>query len=108
MHFALCTAYFAVLLVLAMYGLHRSHLVLTVLFHKRTLRDLKDAVPELPAAGIEERLGLPHVTIHLPLYNEATGGGRLLDHVPTVGWPRARREIQVLHASTDQTPSLVL
>jgi hypothetical protein len=27
MHLALCTAYFAVLLVLAMYGLHRSHLV---------------------------------------------------------------------------------
>jgi cellulose synthase/poly-beta-1,6-N-acetylglucosamine synthase-like glycosyltransferase len=108
MHFALCTAYFAVLLVLAMYGLHRSHLVLTVLFHKRTLRDLKDAVPELPAAGIDERVDLPHVTIQLPLYNEATVVGRLLDHVAKIEWPRARLEIQVLDDSTDETRSLVL
>ena len=38
MHYAVCTAYFAVLLVLAMYGLHRSHLVLTVVRHRKKLR----------------------------------------------------------------------
>src|SRR5260370_41320478 len=93
MDFALCTAYFAVLLVLAMYGLHRSHLVLTVLFHKRTLRDLKDAVPELPAAGIEERLDLPHVTIQLPLYTAATAVGHLHAPVAQASWTRARLHI---------------
>src|SRR5215471_3994950 len=63
MHYALCTAYFAVLLVLAMYGLHRSHLVLTVLRHRRTLRGLKEGVPALAATAIHERNDLPHVTV---------------------------------------------
>jgi len=107
MHFALCTAYFAVLLVLAMYGLHRSHLVLTVLRHGHKLRALKEGVPALAAEGLDERLDLPHVTIQLPLYNEATVAGRLLDHVAAVQWPRGRLEIQVLDDSIDETRALV-
>jgi hypothetical protein len=107
MHFALCTAYFAVLLVLAMYGLHRSHLVLTVLRHERRLRALKEGVPALPVEGLDERIDLPCVTIQLPLYNEATVAGRLLDHVAAVQWPRARLEIQLLDDSTDETRALV-
>ena len=50
MHYALCTAYFAVLSVLAMYGLHRSHLVITVLRNRRALRGLKEGVPALTQA----------------------------------------------------------
>jgi cellulose synthase/poly-beta-1,6-N-acetylglucosamine synthase-like glycosyltransferase len=107
MHFALCAAYFAVLLVLAMYGLHRSHLVLTVLRHRRALKALKEGVPALPAGTVEGRDDLPHVTIQLPLYNEATVAGRLLDHVAAIEWPRARLEIQVLDDSTDETRALV-
>ncbi len=107
MHFVLCTAYFAVLLVLAMYGLHRSHLVLTVLGNGRKLRALKEGVPALASEGIGERGELPHVTIQLPLYNEATVAGRLLDHVAAVEWPRSRLEIQVLDDSTDETRALV-
>ena len=38
---ALCFAYFAVLLLLAMYGLHRSHLVLTCLRLKKKLKAAK-------------------------------------------------------------------
>jgi len=107
MHFVLCTAYFAVLLVLAMYGLHRSHLVLTVLRHGRTLRELKEGVPALSAQDLAERSDLPRITIQLPLYNEATVAGRLLDHVAAVEWPRERMEIQVLDDSTDETRALV-
>jgi glycosyltransferase involved in cell wall biosynthesis len=107
MHFALCTAYFAVLLALAMYGLHRSHLVLTVLRHQHRLRGLKEGVPALPAEGIEDRHDLPHVTLQLPLYNEATVADRLLDHAAAIDWPRTRFEIQVLDDSTDETRSLV-
>src|SRR3984885_13755223 len=107
MHLALCTAYFAVLLVLAMYGLHRSHLVLTVLRHRRALRALKEGVPALTAGSVEGRDDLPWVTIQLPLYNEATVAGRLLDHVAAIEWPRARLEIQVLDDSTDETRALV-
>src|ERR1700733_1314665 len=107
MHLALCTAYFAVLLVLAMYGLHRSHLVLTVLRHRRALRALKEGVPALTAGSVEGRDDLPWVTIQLPLYNEATVAGRLLDHVAAIEWPRSRLEIQVLDDSTDETRALV-
>jgi cellulose synthase/poly-beta-1,6-N-acetylglucosamine synthase-like glycosyltransferase len=107
MHFALCTAYFAVLLFLAMYGLHRSHLVITVLRNRRSLRELKEGVPALGSAEVETRPDLPVVTIQLPLYNEATVAGRLLDHVAAVEWPRNRLEIQVLDDSTDETRLLV-
>src|SRR5579863_4697303 len=107
MHFVLCTAYFAVLLVLAMYGLHRSHLVLTVLRHRRALRALKEGVPALPADSLDARDDLPHVTVQLPLYNEATVATRLLEHVAAIEWPRSRLEIQVLDDSTDETRSLV-
>jgi hypothetical protein len=107
MHLALCTAYFAVLSVLAMYGLHRSHLVITVLKSRRRLRELMSGVPELPLAGLAERTDLPHVTIQLPLYNEATVAARLLEHVALIEWPRARLEIQVLDDSTDETRALV-
>src|SRR6202044_1471739 len=107
MHFALCTAYFAVLLVLAMYGLHRSHLVITVLRHRRALKALKEGVPALAAGTVQSRDDLPYVTIQLPLYNEATVAGRLLDHVAAIEWPRTRLEIQVLDDSTDETRALV-
>ncbi len=107
MHFVLCTAYFAVLLVLAMYGLHRSHLVITVLRHRRKARDLEKGVPALPSVGIAERDELPYVTIQLPLYNEATVAVRLLEHVAAIEWPRSRLEIQVLDDSTDETRALV-
>jgi glycosyltransferase involved in cell wall biosynthesis len=107
MHLALVAAYFGVLLVLAMYGLHRSHLVFTVLRNRKKLLALQEGVPELDAAGMDDRNDLPHVTIQLPLYNEATVAGRLLDHVAAIEWPRGRLEIQVLDDSTDETRVLV-
>jgi cellulose synthase/poly-beta-1,6-N-acetylglucosamine synthase-like glycosyltransferase len=107
MHVALCTAYFAVLLVLAMYGLHRSHLVLTVLRHPKAVASLKAGVPALPTEGLGDRHDLPIVTIQLPLYNEATVAARLLEHVAAIEWPRSRLEIQVLDDSTDETRALV-
>jgi cellulose synthase/poly-beta-1,6-N-acetylglucosamine synthase-like glycosyltransferase len=108
MHVALCTAYFAVLLVLAMYGLHRSHLVLTVWRHRRSPQVLERGVSSIDAAGIEDRTDLPQVTIQLPLYNEATVASRLLEQVARMEWPRSRLQLQVLDDSTDETRTLVL
>ncbi|MDP9000572.1 MAG: glycosyltransferase [Myxococcota bacterium] len=107
MHFALVGAYFAVLLILAMYGLHRSHLVITVLRNRRTLSALARGVPPIAADGIGERDDLPYVTVQLPLYNEATVAARLLDHVAAIEWPRSRLQVQVLDDSTDETRALV-
>ncbi len=105
MHFVLCASYFAVLGFLAMYGLHRSHLVLTCLRHARALRAMKDEVP--PLAHDAPLDTVPHVTVQLPLYNEATVAARLLEHVARIDYPREKLEIQVLDDSTDETRALV-
>jgi glycosyltransferase involved in cell wall biosynthesis len=104
MQFALCVVYFAVLACLAMYGLHRSHLVLTCLRLRGKLKTLAEGVApmhelELSQLGAE----LPVVTIQLPLFNEATVAERLLDHVSSIRYPRTHLEIQVLDDSTDET-----
>src|SRR5579862_9024543 len=105
MHFLLCASYFAVLLLLAMYGLHRSHLVLTCLRHARALRAMKDDVAPLgPETPLEK---VPYITVQLPLYNEATVAARLLEHISKIDYPRERLEIQVLDDSTDETRALV-
>jgi GT2 family glycosyltransferase len=46
---------------------------------------------------------LPHVTIQLPLYNEATVVGRLLAATAKMAYPRSKLEIQVLDDSTDES-----
>jgi cellulose synthase/poly-beta-1,6-N-acetylglucosamine synthase-like glycosyltransferase len=104
MNVALCFAYFAVLLLLAMYGLHRSHLVLTCLRFRDRLRALREGLPRLPVDTDPETL--PHVTIQLPLYNEATVVARLLEHTARMRYPRSKLEIQVLDDSTDETRQL--
>lgn len=101
MNYVLCSAYFAVLLCLAMYGLHRSHLVLTCLRFRKRLREMSKDPAALPDAE------LPQVTIQLPLYNEATVATRLLEHVARIDYPRDRLEIQVLDDSTDETRLLL-
>ena len=111
MHVGLCAAYFTVLLLLAMYGVHRSHLVITC--------------TALPQGAEGDREGLPppcrrrrtcrprcappsrNVTIQLPLYNEATVAKRLVEHVANIDYPREKLEIQVLDDSTDETGSIV-
>jgi hypothetical protein len=85
MQFALCVVYFAVLACLAMYGLHRSHLVLTCLRLRGRLRELACGVAPLQLeAGSTQAATLPVVTIQLPLFNEATVAERLLDHVARI------------------------
>jgi glycosyltransferase involved in cell wall biosynthesis len=105
MHLVLCASYFAVLGFLAMYGLHRSHLVITCLRHGRALRAMKDEVPPLPHDA--PLASVPHVTVQLPLYNEATVAARLLEHIARTDYPREKLEIQVLDDSTDETRALV-
>ena len=104
MQTVLCAAYFAVLLLLSMYGVHRSHLVLTCLRFRRRIEDMNrgKALPDLPSED-----AYPTVTVQLPLYNEATVAARLLEHVARLDYPRNRLEIQVLDDSTDETGAIV-
>ncbi len=88
----LLAAYFLVLSVLAVYGMHRYFLV-HLYFKHRT------AEPR-PAAEFER---LPKVTVQLPLYNERYVVARLIDSVCRLDYPRELLEIQVLDDSTDDT-----
>src|SRR5580658_6267611 len=128
MQLGLCTAYFAVLLLLSMYGIHRSHLVLTCLRYRERLKQMRHGLPPLlstPSAGVPppsigvpppanpdgnepatEPPPVPRVTMQLPIFNEATVIARLLDHVAAVRYPRSALEIQVLDDSTDETEVL--
>lgn len=101
MHLPFFVLYFAVLLVLCCYGLHRSVLVLLYLRNKHRVPLLCKG-PDAPI-GDEP----PIVTIQLPLYNEATVVSRLLRAVAKMDYPRDRFEIQVLDDSTDETRSIV-
>jgi cellulose synthase/poly-beta-1,6-N-acetylglucosamine synthase-like glycosyltransferase len=91
--------YFAVLLLLSSYGVHRAHLVWLCIRHKKELRAALARV-EVPDHA------LPVVTVQLPLYNEATVVARLLDAVALLDYPSDRLEIQVLDDSTDETEAL--
>ncbi|PKN50077.1 MAG: glycosyltransferase [Deltaproteobacteria bacterium HGW-Deltaproteobacteria-20] len=102
MHLPFFALYFAVLLVLCGYGLHRSHLVFLYWRHRRQIPLLREGGKE-PVSDAEA----PRVTIQLPLYNEATVAVRLLRAVAQMDYPRNRFEIQVLDDSTDETRHLV-
>ncbi len=95
LHNVLCIVYFAVLLALSGYGLHRLHLVFLVLRHRRELQALK-----APAVADAD---LPHVTVQLPIFNESTVAARLLDAAAAIDYPQDKLEIQVLDDSTDET-----
>src|SRR5678816_2598666 len=99
LHTLLCVLYFAVLLALSAYGLHRLHLVILCWRHRRTFAAV--AVPP-----VTDEVDLPVVTIQLPLFNESTVATRLLDAVAAIDYPRDRLEIQVLDDSTDETQAL--
>lgn len=96
MEILVLTLYFAVLGVLAAYGLHR--LVLALSLARRGSK----------ATGLEP-LGesWPHVTVQLPIFNEKYVAERLIDAVSALDYPRDRLEIQVLDDSTDETRELV-
>jgi cellulose synthase/poly-beta-1,6-N-acetylglucosamine synthase-like glycosyltransferase len=86
------TAYFFVLIILAVYGWHRYYLVY---LYMRNRGRAPQAGPALSPT--------PVVTIQLPLYNEMYVADRLIEAVAGIEYPTDRLEIQVLDDSTDET-----
>jgi len=84
--------YLAILTILAIYGIHRYHLVFLYLKNKN-----RKTVPP----GIFE--SLPKVTIQLPIYNEMYVVERLVDAACRIRYPKELLEIQILDDSTDGT-----
>ncbi|MFQ5926458.1 MAG: glycosyltransferase [Terriglobia bacterium] len=91
----LLTPYFAILVVLSFYGLHRYRMVYLYRKHRAP-------GPRSPRPFAD----LPYVTIQLPLYNEQYVVERLLNVVSQLDYPRHRLEIQVLDDSTDATTTI--
>jgi cellulose synthase/poly-beta-1,6-N-acetylglucosamine synthase-like glycosyltransferase len=94
MHIQIATlaAYYFVLTLLAVYGMHRAFMVRLYYRHR-------DDDPRPPGA-LEP---LPVVTVQLPLYNEVYVVERLLDAVMELDYPRELLEVQVLDDSDDET-----
>lgn len=88
--------YYLILGILAVYGLHRLHLVVT---YQRT-RGLGPQLPEGPRSR-------PVVTVQLPIFNEKYVAERLIDAVCAIDYPSELLEIQVLDDSTDETKDIV-
>jgi cellulose synthase/poly-beta-1,6-N-acetylglucosamine synthase-like glycosyltransferase len=86
------SAYFFVLIILAVYGWHRYYLVYLYMRN----RDRDPVAGPLPDP-------LPLITIQLPIYNEMYVVDRLIDAVSRMDYPRDRLEIQVLDDSVDET-----
>src|SRR5215475_14760212 len=87
--------YLSILTVLAIYGVHRYHLVYLYLRHK-------DKVAK-PMGQLAVR---PKVTVQLPIYNEMYVVERLVEAACRIRYPRELLEIQVLDDSTDGTKEI--
>ena len=90
---ALLTPYFLVMIVLAIYGIHRYTLCYLYFKHR------KKYDPNPPRHFGE----LPRVTIQLPIFNEQFVIDRLVEAVCALDYPKDKLEIQVLDDSTDET-----
>ncbi len=93
---ALLIPYFAVMLVLAFYGMHRYQLVWT---YYRNKKNRTYGPPQHFA-------DLPKITVQLPIFNEQFVIDRLLEACCKLDYPKDRLQIQVLDDSTDETTTV--
>ena len=89
---AILTAYFSLLAILSLYGLHRYYLIGLFI---RTRKNLPRPGPVTDPP--------PRLTIQLPIYNELYVVERLIHAACGIVYPRDRLQIQVLDDSTDST-----
>ncbi|MCG3181114.1 MAG: hypothetical protein BIFFINMI_03487 [Phycisphaerae bacterium] len=91
---AFLIAYTALLVLLAIYGVHRYHLVYLYYKNRRKV--------DTPKACFAEA-DLPRVTVQLPMFNELAVARRIIETTCAIDYPRDRLQIQVLDDSTDAT-----
>ena len=89
---AMMIPYFIVLLVLAVYGLHRYWLVYDYFAYSKN-------VPPAPPPVTN----WPRVTVQLPIFNERYVIERLVEAVSRFDYPPELLDVQVLDDSTDET-----
>ncbi len=89
------TLYFACLVVLTIYGMHRYW---EVFLYYRNCKKVQTKPAEFPA--------LPRVTVQLPLFNERYVAQRVITAVCAMDYPRDLLQIQVLDDSTDDSAQI--
>lgn len=87
--------YIAILLLVALYGMHRYILVYLYIKHRNNVYK--------PKAKFEQ---LPRVTIQLPMFNENMVAERIIRATCAIDYPADRLEIQVLDDSTDESADI--
>ena len=90
---AVLLPYFAVMIVLALYGVHRYTMCYLYFKYRKNYK------PDAPRRFEE----LPRVTVQLPIFNEQFVIDRLVEAICAMDYPREKLEIQVLDDSTDET-----
>ncbi len=85
-------AYFVILGILCLYGLHRYLMVYLYYRHARNAPKITRRLEELPK-----------VTVQLPIFNELYVAERLIDSACALDYPRDRLHVQILDDSTDET-----
>jgi cellulose synthase/poly-beta-1,6-N-acetylglucosamine synthase-like glycosyltransferase len=90
--------YFATVILLGIFGVHRLTLVVLYFRHRSNRVGLG---PPLSDAEC------PLVLVQLPIYNERFVIERLIDAVTAFDWPKDRLRIQILDDSTDDTVDVV-
>ena len=93
---AMLLPYFAVMIGLSVYGVHRYTMVYNY------YKNRKNYSPD-PPQHFEE---LPRVTVQLPMFNEQFVIDRLIEAVCAMEYPSDKLEIQVLDDSTDETQAV--
>ena len=91
--YAILLPYFAVLIVLSFYGLHRYHMIRGYWKYRK----------QMPAEAPQKFEQLPRVTVQLPIYNEQYVVKRLIEETCKLDYPIDLLQIQVLDDSTDET-----
>jgi len=84
------TVYVGILLITALYGLHRYVLVYLYLKHRDNRYEPKGTFNPLP-----------RITVQLPMFNEHVVAERVIKHSCLIDYPRELLDIQVLDDSTD-------
>lgn len=97
--YLLTVIHFLCIMGLALYGVHRIWMIGCWLNRSSAETTKRAAFPPMGDA--------PHVTVQIPLYNEASVAGRIIDAVAAFDWPVEKLEIQVLDDSTDDTRRIV-
>src|SRR4051794_34023142 len=87
--------YIGILLLTALYGLHRYILVYLYIKH----RDNRFQPPRTFNP-------LPRITVQLPMFNEDVVAERVIKHSCMIDYPKELLEIQVLDDSTDESADI--